>query len=242
MGGDLLYRWGNPGNYNTPGDRIIPAACHDARFIDNNGGPNDGFIQIFNNSGNSGNSTVDAIETPRNGFVYDKVPGKPYEPAQPTWRHFCRDNANGQSASNRLPNGNTFVCLSGGYLYEVDSIDNLVWQYPARTAKAFRYTCDYPGIIALLNNPCDISTSTATHEEVHVMVGPNPTSGLVHIAGDDFRITVRKIEVYDLNGRIVMSADNESTIDMGGLTAGTYAMCIEFSNIPPVSRVLTLVK
>ncbi len=33
MGGDLLYRWGNPGNYDTPGDRML-FNQHDIQWID----------------------------------------------------------------------------------------------------------------------------------------------------------------------------------------------------------------
>lgn len=242
MGGDLLYRWGNPGNYDTPGPRPISAACHDARFIDNNGGPNDGFIQVFNNSGDSGSSTVDAIETPRNGYVYDKTPGQPYDPTQPSWRHECLDNASGQSASDRLPNGNTFVCLSRQYLYEVDSSDNIVWQYAANTSKAFRYTCDHPGIIRLLNNPCGISTAVDETPAIDIRVGPNPTTGQVNISCEDYTVTVRRVDVFDLEGKKVASHDHTNMVDLSMLPEGTYLTHITFSNVPPVNRLITLVR
>ena len=51
MGGDILYRWGNPSNYNTSGSQIIPDAVHDVRWIENDGRPNAGFLQVFNNEG-----------------------------------------------------------------------------------------------------------------------------------------------------------------------------------------------
>ena len=49
MGGDIMYRWGNPDNYNTTGTQVIPNAVHDVRWIANDGRPNAGFLQIFNN-------------------------------------------------------------------------------------------------------------------------------------------------------------------------------------------------
>ena len=64
-------------------------------------------------------------------------------------------SASGQSASDRMSNGNIYVNASGGQggagvMYEVDSIGNLVWgPYNASSPKGFRYECDYPGIIAL---------------------------------------------------------------------------------------------
>ena len=46
-----------------PGSQIIPNAVHDVRWIKDDGRPNGGFLQIFNNSGVSSNqSTVDGIE------------------------------------------------------------------------------------------------------------------------------------------------------------------------------------
>ena len=53
------------------------------------------------------------------------------------------------------PQGNIYVNASGGQggagvMYEVDSLDNIVWgPYNAQSHKGFRYECDYPGIIAL---------------------------------------------------------------------------------------------
>jgi len=65
MGGDILYRWGNPSNYDMSGTQVIPNAVHDVRWITDDGRPNGGFLQIFNNSGVSNNqSAIDGIETP----------------------------------------------------------------------------------------------------------------------------------------------------------------------------------
>ena len=49
MGGDILYRWGNPSNYGFFGLQVIPNAVHDPRWIPNDGRPYGGFLQIFNN-------------------------------------------------------------------------------------------------------------------------------------------------------------------------------------------------
>ena len=47
MGGDILYRWGNPSNYNMSGSQIIPDAVHDVRWITDDGRPDGGFLQIL---------------------------------------------------------------------------------------------------------------------------------------------------------------------------------------------------
>ena len=58
-------------NYGAPGSQQIPSAVHDVRWITNDGRPNGGFLQFFNNNGGGNNtSTVDAIETPLDGYNY----------------------------------------------------------------------------------------------------------------------------------------------------------------------------
>ena len=160
MGGDLLYRWGKPSNYDAPGTQYIPGPVHDARWIPYDGRKDAGHIMFFNNRGiSTTTSTVDAILAPHNGYTYSLTPGQAYAPSAPDFRHVCVNNASGQSAADRLSNGNTFVNLSGKYMYEVDSNDVVIWQYSAGPAKAFRYECDHPGIIALLGaNPCNLTS------------------------------------------------------------------------------------
>ena len=62
QGGDLLYRWGNPSNYDAPGAQQIPSAVHDVRWISNDGRPNSGFLQFYNNDGGGNVSSIDAIK------------------------------------------------------------------------------------------------------------------------------------------------------------------------------------
>ena len=112
MGGDIIYRWGNPSNYGAPGLQQIPSAVHDVRWITNDGRPNGGFLQFFNNNGGGNNtSTVDAIETPLDGYNYTLEPGQAYGPSTFSWTHTCNGYSSGQSASNRMSNGNVFVNL-----------------------------------------------------------------------------------------------------------------------------------
>jgi hypothetical protein len=170
-GGDILYRWGNPSNYGMSGAQTIPNAVHDARWITDDGRPNGGFLQIFNNSGvSSSQSTIDGIETPLDpatGYTYILNPGQAYGPASYTTRYVCAYSASGQSASDRMSNGNIYVNASGGQggsgvMYEVDSDENIVWgPYNSQTPKGFRYECDHPGILAL-ESFMNSSTSSCT--------------------------------------------------------------------------------
>ena len=169
MGGDILYRWGKPSNYDMSGSQVIPSAVHDVRWITNDGRPNGGFLQVFNNSGGgNGQSTIDGIETPwdPNTKTYLRNQNQPFSPSSYSTRYICAYSASGQSASNRMSNGNIFINASGGQggagrMYEVDSTGNIIWgPYNADSHKGFRYECDYPGIIAL--EPYMINTSSTS--------------------------------------------------------------------------------
>jgi len=244
MGGDILYRWGNPSNYGASGQQIITAAVHDVRWITDDGRPNGGYLQMFNNSGGAGNhSAIDAIQTPVNGYTYSLTTGSAYSPSSYTWRHDCIDDASGQSAHNRMSNGNTFVNLSGGqgsagYMYEVDSNDNVIWQYNGGgPSKAFRYECAYPGIIALLNNPCGVNVSEILEEDISVY--PNPSSGIFTISGlekyDKFTISV--IDTY---GRVIKDNITSNVLDISSSAKGIYFIKIYKENTSVIKRVSLL--
>ena len=84
MGGDILYRWGNPSNYGMSGTQVIVNAVHDARWITDDGRPNGGFLQVFNNSGVSNSvSAIDGIDTPWDAATntYLRTPGQAFEPS-----------------------------------------------------------------------------------------------------------------------------------------------------------------
>jgi len=230
MGGDFLFRWGKPSNYNTPGTRTIAGAVHDVRWI-KPGRPYAGWLQFVNNVGGPNGSTViDAINPERDGYHYPRTPGQPWGPASHEWRHQARANASGQSASDRLPNGNVFVALSGRYMYEVDSLDNLVWQYNAGPMKGFRYTCDDPGIIALLGpNPCGLTTGLPDAiPGAHFGLYPNPTTGLVNLTGIDVGQLVG-FTLMDAMGREVLRTKPGWTIDLGDNPDGVYHLVFELT-------------
>ena len=74
---------------------------------------------------------IDAINPVRNGYLYPRTPGTAFGPTSYDWRHSCLANSAGQSASDRMPDGNTFVALSDSYMYEVNAQGTVVWQYNA---------------------------------------------------------------------------------------------------------------
>lgn len=247
-GGDFLFRWGNPANFGASGQQQIFGPVHDARWIPDDGRPRGGFLQFFNNDGNGFSSTVDAIELPfaADGYNYEWTAGQAYEPDAPTWRHICRDDANGQSASNSMPNGNTFVNLSGGFMYEVDENDNLVWQYPEGPAKAFRYTCDHPGVQALVSQGviedlCMISGIDDILVE-NVKIAPNPSTGIFNIEGLPENYQINNIQVTNLLGKTIQELGAAAKVDLSQEAIGIYLIKIQFNNEQILTKKVSVMK
>jgi len=220
MGGDILYRWGNPSNYEVSGSQIIDNAVHDARWITDDGRPNGGYLQIFNNSGVSNSvSAIDGIETPWDAATntYLRNPGQAFEPFSYTTRYECAFSSSGQSASDRMSNGNIYVNASGGQggagvMYEVDSLGTIVWgPYNAQSQKGFRYECDYAGIIALEPYMNTATTSCFNHTSVEdflledLLVYPNPTNSDITIEFESTSVSEIIIGVYNTLGQEIFN-------------------------------------
>lgn len=135
MGGDLLYRWGNPYAYGAglESDQVLWGQ-HDARWI-TEGLPGEDNITIYNNGRGRvpAFSTIEEIEAPVNGYNYT-LSGQVYGPVNSSWQYVA-DPASDFYSSNisgahRLPNGNTIICEgANGHFFEVDSLGNTVWDY-----------------------------------------------------------------------------------------------------------------
>ncbi len=245
-GGDFLYRYGKPSNYHTAGPQAIPGPVHDSRWIPDDGRPRGGMIQFVNNDGNGFQSTVDVIELPWNadktGFI--KEEGQAFSPSSPDWRHTCFSNAWGQSAANSLPNGNLFVALSGGYMYEVDQNNNTVWSYPEGPAKAFRYICTYPGIEVLSDEGVieDLCMTVSTDDEFQpkLVLYPNPASTSITIEGIEAR-EIQSIQVSDISGKVLSTSFGTSSIDLSEMNNGLYYISIITKSGSALTQTLTLI-
>ena len=139
MGGDLLYRWGNPRAYRagTADDQQL-FWQHNTHWIPP-GRPGAGNILIFNN-GNEfpdfrrGYSSIDELVPPVDGANYRLNPGLTYAPAEPVWTYTAATPSDFYapyiSGAQRLPNGNTLICYGvNGTLFEVTPAGKTVWKY-----------------------------------------------------------------------------------------------------------------
>ena len=173
MGGDILYRWGNPQAYRA-GDAEDQQLYlqHDTRWIEI-GLPGAGNLMVLNNgNGRPGGqySSVEEIEPPVDGSGnYALTVGQAFGPTTPIWTYSAAnppDFFSGfASGAHRLPNGNTFVTsTANGTLFEVTNAKTTVWTYvnpvtvngpgpiglaPSGNSvfRAHRYAPDFPGLL-----------------------------------------------------------------------------------------------
>jgi hypothetical protein len=144
-GGDFLYRWGNPQNYNrgNNGDHILDDQ-HSINWIPD-GYPGEGNFILFNNGANEAIEFVPPVD--ENGFYFIED-GEPYGPDDSIWESPYYSTAM-QGGAFRLPNGNTLItdCDSGD-IEEVTQSGNVVWEYSqpgnnSNIARAQKYALDY---------------------------------------------------------------------------------------------------
>jgi hypothetical protein len=116
-GGDFLYRWGNPKNYDTAATQYV-FVLHCPTWIPENC-PGAGNILFFHNNmsmgsaaGGTGASEVVEIVPPIDGNgAFIKSPGVPFGPEAPTWKYAPGDSFSSMAMSSafRLANGNTLA-------------------------------------------------------------------------------------------------------------------------------------
>lgn len=157
-GGDFLYRWGNPSNYDMSGTHYFDVV-HCSVWVPQ-GLPGAGHIMAFNNRESQSTSMVVEIVPPSDSLGnYSRTAGTAFGPSAPTWTYTASGfYSNHLGSCQRLSNGNTFIVEStSGYMFEVDSAGSTVWSYNngSEIARALRYAADYAGLDSL-----DVDTTT----------------------------------------------------------------------------------
>ncbi len=134
MGGDILYRWGNPEAYRAgdENDQVL-FAQHDVQWIEE-GRENAGDLIVYNNGNGRDTlySSVDVFTPPFVNGSYTKNPNQPFGPENTSWSWDIGTDMYAPSISGveRLPNGNTLVTYgTRGTFFEVDLTGEIVWKY-----------------------------------------------------------------------------------------------------------------
>ena len=230
-GGDILYRWGKPDNYDAPGETVFDV-IHNSCWIPS-GMPGAGNILVFhNNEGAHASEIVEIIPPLDNDGHYIWEPGSAYAPSEPTWiyENGTAFYSNHLGSNQRLPNGNTLISEStSGNLIEVTDAGEIVWDhhYNGQVARSLRYAPDYPGLYIL--NPVAGNDNTA--QEIYLAANyPNPFNPTTTI---EYRITQPgyvSLIVYDISGRQLSTLVNETmavgdysvVFNAAELTSGVY--------------------
>jgi hypothetical protein len=138
MGGDILYRWGNPSAYQAgTTDDLRLYRQHDAQWIED-GLSGEGNLMVFNNGTNrpeGAYSTIDEFTPPVDeSGQYSRDSGSAFEPVDYKWS-FQADPPEDfyspiWSGAQRLPNGNTIMCSGDqSMILEVTEAGEVVWKY-----------------------------------------------------------------------------------------------------------------
>ncbi len=139
-GGDFLYRWGNPQNYQR-GDSTDQVLYyqHDVRWIED-GKPGAKNLTIYNNNipgrpDSMNYSAVLEITPPKDDSGnYIMESSKALGPENPTWTYLAKDTVSFWSSfisgAHRMSNGNTLITEGAkARFFEVNPQGDIVWEY-----------------------------------------------------------------------------------------------------------------
>ncbi len=221
MGGDILYRWGNPSAYKG-------ASISKQRLFGQHGvhwikfGPEKGKILIYNNgNGRPGTdfSTVEILVPPLlEDGRYEKQAGVPYGPEATEWKYGDDESQRFYSPflsnAQYLDNGNILVNAgSPGDIFEINADKEIVWKYiiplfgdfPATQGdnvnnnssfRAYKFSKDFEGFEGI-----DIILGSTIEEDDNPLICEDPNS--LSNAIDE-----NEIVIYAVNG--IVRFDNPS--------------------------------
>jgi len=205
MGGDLLYRWGNPRFYDrgTTADQHF-FVVHGVNWIDA-GLPGVGNLMVLNNGDRSGSSndysSAEEIITPVTGYTYYIHPDSAFGPAAPAWTYsqpgtFYSTHLGG---AFRLSNGNTYICSgTQGRIFEVTPAGAVAWTHSVggELGNSTRYDLDAGSILE--------EGGRSAEEGFLPRISPNPVTRHALISYTVPEKCHVKLSVYDISGRMMV--------------------------------------
>ncbi|MDK9700109.1 MAG: aryl-sulfate sulfotransferase [bacterium] len=255
-GGDFLYRWGNPANYDETGTRVFDVV-HCAWWVPA-GLPGAGHLLAFNNRQTARASMIVELVLPVDSLgYYLRDSSTAYGPASPVWSYsgtgFYSQHLGG---NQRLPNGNTIISEStSGFLFEVDSTGQTVWSYNrgGEIVRVLRYGMSDSAVSRLV--PSSAKETTSIPVSVALTQNyPNPFNASTKL-GVNLNATTRvKLAIYNtlgeqvalvVNGKLV-AGEHEfewRAVDRNGrlLQSGVYLSVLEAGSYKQTKK-MVLVK
>lgn len=169
MGGDFLYRWGNPEVYKrgTPDDKKL-FAQHDPHWLDTHNEDNN-FIMIYNNGigRNPFFSSIDVLDTGHDNGVYNTGASQSFGPEELAWSIEDTESVFSSprvSGAQFLENRSTLICSGNfGRIVEITDSEDVSWLFESPVTnmgpvpqgfnanlndvfRSFKYAPDYPGL------------------------------------------------------------------------------------------------
>jgi hypothetical protein len=144
-GGDLVYRFGNPGTYeNTNGNRLF----YNQHYPNPQVGTDQGKLLIFSNGNDISQSTVYELQLPEN---FELLPGSDNEP-RILWSYSDSELYSEKvSGAVKLPNGNILITEGDHGFWEVTRDREVVWKFNSEGFfwRGYSYSKEAPEIKAL---------------------------------------------------------------------------------------------
>ncbi len=144
-GGDFLYRWGNPQNYDRGNNsNHILGDQHGINWIPE-GYPGEGNFILFNNGAYEAIEFIPPMD--ENGFYFIED-GQPFGPDNTIWNSPYYSTQM-QGGAFRLPNGNTLITdCDSGEINEITANGSVVWDYThpggnPNIARSQKYAIDH---------------------------------------------------------------------------------------------------
>ena len=252
-GGDILYRWGNPANYDRGsfGDRHLYYQ-HNPNWITE--GEHTGKVIIYDNRLTGGSfSTAPIIELPIDGNGnYNLAADMAFSPAAPNLI-FSQSATNSSfyspytSGAQLLPNGHLFITEGKpSVLHEFNAEGKLIWQYRipywascgfCYTFRAEKYPMDYPPFLQFQFNssgyienpvtslPCDVlPTEAANANQAAIDIWLEPSNFILNIEAENG--SRFDWSLYDMAGRRLIEGAEQTAVRraVGHLPSGIYAV------------------
>ncbi len=131
MGGDYLYRWGNPQAYDRGNStHHLLNDQHGVNWIPE-GYPGAGNLILFNNNyGNNESAVFEIVPPLQNDGTYEIFADNPFGPSEPVWMHAGNFHTQMQGGAFRLPNGNTLITdCDDAHMFEITPNGQNVWSH-----------------------------------------------------------------------------------------------------------------
>jgi hypothetical protein len=250
-GGDILYRWGKPGNYGASGATTLDV-LHSPTWLHPEAGKPGNILFFHNNEHDStAGSQVIEIAPPydASGIFVKPSAGAAFGPAQPAWLFAPKSDfySPHMSTALRMPGGNTIAeeaypmndtksDTSCSRVTEIAADKSIVAKFLLRKssepgkfnpAKIMYYPSSYAGIqnlFAKLGNASVLSANKALRT--------NPFSIIFHSGNITFNnIAGCAVDIFNLQGKKAFSAKPmEKRFVIRGMTPGSYIVNVQSKN------------